>query len=100
MVVVEDRQNTYRVEWKKHPYGVQMDSRTDARWNATLCLGNDLGHERPASPRSCLEIGESVLAWRSVGGMCLHGMPHVTKIVRKPKGVGPNIKDLYLRRGL
>jgi hypothetical protein len=33
-------------------------------------------------------------AWRGKdGNFCSNGMPHVTKIARKPKGVGAELKD-------
>ena len=39
-------------------------------------------------------VDESMSAWRGKdGNFCSDGMPHVTKIARKPKGVGAELKD-------
>ena len=39
-------------------------------------------------------MDESLSAWRGKdGNYCSDGMPHVTKIKRKPKGVGAELKD-------
>ena len=39
-------------------------------------------------------MDESISAWRGKdGNYCSDGMPHVTKIKRKPKGVGAELKD-------
>ena len=39
-------------------------------------------------------IDESVSSWRGKDGdFCTDGMPHVTRIDRKPKGVGCEIKN-------
>ena len=39
-------------------------------------------------------VDESMSAWRGKdGNFCSDGMPHVTKIARKPKGVGTELKD-------
>jgi len=54
---------------------------------------NDNRHEG-TSPGWYLEVDESVSAWRGVDGKCSDGMPHVTKIIRKPKGVGCEIKNI------
>ena len=52
------------------------------------------GATRGISPGWYLEVDESVSAWRGVDGKCSDGMPHVTKIIRKPKGVGCEIKNI------
>ena len=40
-------------------------------------------------------VDESISAWRGKdGNYCSDGMPHVTKIARKPKGVGAELKDV------
>ena len=39
-------------------------------------------------------VDESVSSWRGKDGdFCSDGMPHVTRIERKPKGVGCELKD-------
>lgn len=40
-------------------------------------------------------MDESLSAWRGRvhGNYCSDGMPHMTKIKRKPKGVGAELKD-------
>ena len=41
-----------------------------------------------------LRVDESVSSWRGKDGdFCSDGMPHVTRIERKPKGVGCELKD-------
>jgi hypothetical protein len=38
-------------------------------------------------------VDESMSSWRGRDGRIMNGLPHVTKIKRKPKGVGLEIKD-------
>ena len=39
-------------------------------------------------------VDESMSAWRGKdGNFCSDGLPHVSKIDRKPKGVGTELKD-------
>ena len=46
------------------------------------------------SPGPFIIVDESMSAWRGKdGNFCSDGLPHVTKIKRKPKGVGTEIKD-------
>ena len=46
------------------------------------------------SPGTFIIVDESMSAWRGKdGNFCSDGLPHVTKIKRKPKGVGTEIKD-------
>ena len=45
-------------------------------------------------PGTHLCVDESVSEWRGRDATHLEGCPHVTKIIRKPKGVGVEIKNL------
>eukprot|EP00658_Telonema_sp_P-2_P066672 TRINITY_DN5563_c0_g1_i3.p1 TRINITY_DN5563_c0_g1~~TRINITY_DN5563_c0_g1_i3.p1 ORF type:complete len:323 (+),score=36.49 TRINITY_DN5563_c0_g1_i3:154-1122(+) len=58
----------------------------------------DAFNERRASkfyPSWQLVVDESVSSWRGKdGNYCSDGLPHVTKIARKPEGVGLELKDL------
>ena len=45
-------------------------------------------------PGTHLRVDESVSEWRERDATHLEGCPHVTKIIRKPKGVGVEIKNL------
>ena len=45
-------------------------------------------------PGTFICVDESMSAWRGKdGNFCSDGMPHVTKIERKPKGVGAEFRD-------
>lgn len=45
-------------------------------------------------PSWSIVVDESMSAWRGKdGNFCSDGLPHVTKIDRKPKGVGAELKD-------
>lgn len=46
-------------------------------------------------PGETLVIDECMIAWEGLEGKwSIKGMPHVTKIARKPKGVGAEVKSL------
>ena len=46
-------------------------------------------------PGKVLCVDECMSAWRGQNGKyCVEGMPHVTKIIRKPEGVGAELKSI------
>ena len=49
---------------------------------------------QPLYPSWSICVDEPMSSWRGKdGNYCSDGMPHVTKIERKPKGVGTELKD-------
>ena len=63
---------------------------------AMLDFIDQINHRRIEGYYPCWSIcvDESMSSWRGKdGNFCSDGMPHVTKIDRKPKGVGAELKD-------
>ena len=66
------------------------------RWSPVRRLIDAFNEHRAATfyPSWSICIDESISLWRGKdGNYCSDGMPHVTKIERKPKGVGAELKD-------
>jgi hypothetical protein len=71
------------------------DLRTD-QWKPIRAFVDDFNatRARHIKPGWMLCVDESVSSWRGRDGTVLGGMPHVTKIKRKPRGVGLEMKDI------
>ena len=66
-------------------------------WRAVRCLIDAFNENRETSvvPGSHMVIDEVMSTWRGAEGKySAEGCPHVTKIARKPEGVGAEIKAL------
>ena len=66
------------------------------KWAPVRCLIKVLNQRRVEKlyPGWQLCVDESLSSWRSKDGdFCSDGMPHVTQVERKPKGVGCELKD-------
>ena len=69
---------------------------TQDRWAPVRRLVDGFNKRRAETfyPSWSICVDESISAWRGKdGNYCSDGMPHVTKIKRKPKGVGAELKD-------
>ena len=69
---------------------------TQDRWAPVRRLVDGFNKRRVETfyPSWSICVDESISAWRGKdGNYCSDGMPHVTKIKRKPKGVGAELKD-------
>ena len=66
---------------------------TQGRWAPVRRLVDGFNKRRAETlyPSWSICVDESISAWR--GKDCSDGMPHVTKIKGKPKGVGAELKD-------
>ena len=66
------------------------------KWAPVRRLIDAFNKQRAAKffPSWSICVDESISAWRGKdGNYCSDGMPHVTKIARKSKGVGAELKD-------
>ncbi len=60
-----------------------------------LIDGFNNAREKNFEPGKVLCVDECMSAWRGKNGKyCVEGMPHVTKIIRKPEGVGAELKSI------
>lgn len=67
----------------------------DDKWRPIRAFVHDfnVARERHVYPGWMLCVDESISSWRGRDGTVLDGMPHVTKIKRKPHGVGLEMRD-------
>jgi hypothetical protein len=67
----------------------------DDKWRPVRAFVNDFNaaRARHVHPGWMICVDESISSWRGRDGTVLDGMPHVTKIKRKPQGVGLEMKD-------
>ena len=66
------------------------------RWRYVRTLVDEFNRNRAETlkPGWILVVDESTSKWRGLGDWYDLGMPHITKIPRKPEPVGLEIKDM------
>ena len=92
--------SSFRFEFLLRHFVIMDSTVADRKANAYFRVDAFVAHfnqhrAKTVIPSLDLEVDESMCAWRGKdGNFYSDGLPHVTKIIRKPKGVGTEFKSI------